>query len=177
MNLSTNKDDTKETEFVETLNILKQAVLFSRAPLEALKLLALVCQRQVYEPKDIIFNQDEDDGAAYLIIEGTALLVLEKDKKRYEIREYGPDAFLGGFSLMAPMIKPFSLKALESGSVTCLVITRKGFTKVADQFPEILQTTGNALVKRTLEADKKIIQEFTGSAPPDVRNILGISLI
>lgn len=176
MNLSTNSDDTTQTsEFIRNLNILRQIDFFSNVSMEVVKLFAFVCQHQSYEAGETIFTQDEDDGASYRILSGRARLILEKSGQTYEIQEYGPEQFLGTLSLMAPIVKPFSLVALEK--VTCLVLTRDAFTKVANQFPEIPLKVMGSFAKKLIQNEKRVIQEYTGSAQDGVKEILGISLI
>lgn len=176
MNLSTNKGETADSsEFVENLNLLRHTDFFSSAPIEVVKLFAFVCHRQTYESGETIFNQGEDDAASYYILTGKAKLLLEKGGQTYDIHEYGAEDFLGAVSLMAPMVKPFSLVADEK--VTCLVLTRDAFSKVVSQFPDIPLKFIAAIGKKLIKMEKKMIQAYTSPAGSDLRQILGISLI
>lgn len=176
MNLPTNNDEAADTnEFVKNLNILRQIDIFSNASMEVVKLFAFVCQRQSYEAGDAIFNQDEDDGSSYYILSGKADLILKKGGQTYKIQEFGPEQFLGTLSLMASIIKPFSLVAREK--VTCLVLTRDAFTKVVKQFPEISLKVMGSLANKLILNEKKFIQAYTDSDQAEFRQILGISLI
>lgn len=176
MNSLTNSDDTQDrSEFISNLDIIRQIEFFSGASMEALKLIAFVCQRHSYRAGELIFQQDEDDGSAYLILSGRAGLILKKGEKEHRIREIGPESFLGALSLMTPVVKTFSLKALED--VTCIVITRKAFSRVAEQFPDIPFRYFQVLARKLVLAEKKSIQKFGSSEQEELKDLLGISLV
>ncbi|WP_084681122.1 Crp/Fnr family transcriptional regulator [Desulfospira joergensenii] len=176
MNSLMNNDDARDkSEFISNLDIFRQIEFFSGAPMEVIKLFAFVCQRQSYETGETIFHQDEDDGAAYFILSGRAGLMLKKAGKEYKIREVEQESFLGILSLMTPVVKTFSLVALED--VTCIVMTRKAFSRVVDQFPDIPVKVIRVLAKKLVQAEKKSIQEFAASKRDDLKPFLGISLV
>ncbi len=168
-------DADNKSEFSANLNIFRQIEFFSGISMDVMKLFAFLCKRQSYKPGDTIFLQDEDDQCAYYILSGAASLVLKKDGKDYRIREYKAESYLGVLSLMAPMVKQFSLAATED--TTCIVMTRNAFSKVADQFPDTPLKIIRAIGQRIATAERKCIMEFESEKNEDIRNLLGISLI
>lgn len=168
-------DADNKSEFSANLNIFRQIEFFSGVSMDVMKLFAFLCKRQSYKPGDAVFLQDEDDQCAYYILSGAAKLILKKDGKDYGIREYKAESYLGVLSLMAPMVKQFSLTATED--TTCIVMTRKAFAKIADQFPDTPLKIIRAIGQRIAIAERKCIMEFESEKKEDVRNLLGISLI
>lgn len=176
MNSPMNTDDSNDkSEFVANLNVLRQIEFFSGFSMEVMKLFAFLCQRQSYKAGDTIFHQDEDDGCSYYLLSGKARLVRKKEGKEYVIREYGDESYFSVLSLMTPMIKQFSLVAMED--TTCMVTTREAFSKVIVQFPDISLIIIRAIGQRVLRADKKCILEFESKDREELKSLLGISLI
>jgi CRP-like cAMP-binding protein len=58
----------------------------------------------------------------------------------------------------------------------CLTMTREAFSKVVDQFPQILITVTRAIGQRVLMAERKNILEIEEKGL-DLQSLLGISLI
>ncbi|MCP4370098.1 MAG: Crp/Fnr family transcriptional regulator [Deltaproteobacteria bacterium] len=168
-------DSEEKNEFVSNLNIFSHLDFFSGAPVDVIKLCALLCQRQSYKAGDFIFHQNDDTGCSYYIISGKAKLVFTKEEKEYFIREYEAENYFGVLSLMTPIVKQFSLIATQD--TTCLVMTRKAFSKVVDQFPDIPLKMVRSIGQKIFQAERKCILEFESKERDDLKNLLGISLI
>jgi CRP/FNR family transcriptional regulator, cyclic AMP receptor protein len=131
------------SEFRANLELLMQIPLFARIPLEALKVLAYLCQRETFKPGELLFRQNELDGQAYYILEGKAALLLENDAELM-LSEFGEGELIGGQSLFADTKRLFSLRA--TSMVSCLILSRERFQRVLEQFPHIAPTMFEALV-------------------------------
>ncbi len=176
MNSLMNTDNPKDkSEFSDNLNIIRQIEFFSGLPMEVIKLFAFLCKRQSYKPGDYIFKQDDDDQCSYYILTGRVKLVLEENDTEHLVREYGAENFFGVLSLMTPMIKPLSLIAAQD--TACLVMTRKAFSKVVDQFPDIPLIVARAIGQRVFKADKRAIIEFESHKKEALKQFIGVSLI
>ncbi|NOX32251.1 MAG: Crp/Fnr family transcriptional regulator [Deltaproteobacteria bacterium] len=176
MNSSMKTDDSGDkSEFVANLNVFRQIEFFSGVSIEVMKLFAFLCQRQFYQKGDFIFRQDDDDGCSYYILSGKVKLVLNAGGKEHSIREYGAESYFGALSLVTPMVKQFSLIAIQD--TVCMVMSRKAFSKVVDQFPDIHVTIARSIGKRLLQAERKCIHEFELKERDELKNLLGISLI
>ncbi|MCP4672958.1 MAG: Crp/Fnr family transcriptional regulator [Desulfobacula sp.] len=168
-------DSGEKSEFADNLNIFRQIDFFSQIPIEGIKLFALLCKRQFYKAGDPIFNQGDDDGSSYYLLSGKAKLVLVKEDQEYLIREYEKENYFGVLSLMAPMVKQFSLIATKD--TYCMVMTREAFAKIVNQFPDIPLKIMKFIGQRVSLAEKKCIMEFESQKSEDLLNLLGISLI
>jgi CRP-like cAMP-binding protein len=168
-------DSGDKSEFVANLNVFRQIEFFSGFPIEVMKLFAFLCQRQSYKPGEVIFHQDDYDQCSYYILSGKARLVLAKQEKEYAIREYEAETYFGALSLMVPMVKQFSLIATQD--TTCMVMTRKAFSKVVDQFPEIPLIIIRSIGQKVSQAERKCVLEFEAKETKELRDLLGISLL
>ncbi len=172
--MKTNNSDG-QSEFISNLNIIRQIDFFSGVSIEVMKLFAFLCQRQTYKAGDAIFRQDEDDQCCYYLLSGKAKLVLENSGKEYFIREYEAEHYLGVLSLIAPVVKQFSLISVQE--TICLVMRRNAFSKVIDQFPDVPLIITRYIGRRVQQAERKCILELEEKGMDDLKNLLGISLI
>jgi CRP/FNR family transcriptional regulator, cyclic AMP receptor protein len=175
MNSSPEKDKVCICEFQENLATLREIDFFSELPLDLLKIIAYLCEREKYQTGDFLINKGEDDGQAFYIISGKVGLIHSGETKSSNmILEYGPGKFLGGLSLIGKMQRLFSLKALED--TLCLVLSREKFSKAIAQFPDITPRLFQAVISRILNWEKKMFQE-QGQNSDSCSHIAGVTLV
>ena len=133
MNLSERNDANPSSELEDNLEILRQTYFFSGLPLETLKVFAYLCTRDKFKKDEYIFRQHEEDGRAFYIISGKAILEREDNESAKEIRDCAAGEFFGGLTLLGEVRRLFSLKAAED--TICLILEREKFTKAIEQFP------------------------------------------
>ncbi len=131
-------------ELNQNLELLRQTYLFSGIPLEALKVFAYLCSREKFKEGEYLLRQGEDDGQAFYIISGKAMVEREEGALIREIRPCREGEFLGGLSLMGSMQRLFSLKAVSETS--CLVLAREKFSRTLAQFHDLMPSFFKALV-------------------------------
>ena len=87
MDVNSDKDSFMGTssEFQENLSALREIPFFSKLPMEKLKLFAYLCTRNSYEPGDYMFQQGDDDGRAFYILEGNAALICQQEDQEIMI--------------------------------------------------------------------------------------------
>lgn len=162
-------------EFQENLATLREIDFFSELPLDLLKIIAYLCDREKYKEGDFLINKGEDDGQAFYIISGRAGLMYDSENsKPHMIHEYGPGKFIGGLSLIGKMRRLFSLKAVED--TLCLVLTREKFSKAIAQFPDITPRLFQAVITRILSWEEKMYLE-QGANSDISSHVAGVSLI
>jgi CRP/FNR family cyclic AMP-dependent transcriptional regulator len=145
MSLLEKNDNVSSCEIDENLNFLRQTYFFSGLPLEALKVFAYLCNREQFKEGEFLFRQGEDDGRAFYLITGQAVLERNSNGVVQVIRHVNDGSFLGGLSLLGPARRVFSLKA-EKDSL-CLILTREKFSKTLEQFQEMTPKIFKALVQ------------------------------
>jgi CRP-like cAMP-binding protein len=145
MNSLGENNSLSSCEIDENLNILRQTYFFSGLPLEALKVFAYLCSRENYKKGDYLFQQGEDDGQAFYLISGRAVLERKNNGNLQTIRQVEVGTFIGGISLLGSARRLFSLKADEDS--TCLILTREKFSKTLEQFQEMTPKIFKALVQ------------------------------
>lgn len=146
MSSSTEKTNLFTTcEFKENLNILRQIYLFSRFPLDSLKVFAYLCAKERFKKGDYLFKQNDDDGQAFYLVSGSARLIRETDDGEMIVRDYSEDTFVGGMVLLSRIHRLYSLKATTD--LSCLVLSRDKFQKAMEQFPDLMPKVTRALIE------------------------------
>ena len=135
---------TTACELDQNLELLRQTYLFSAIPLEALKVFAYLCSRERFKEGEYLFRQGEDDGQAFYIINGLAVLEREEGGLISDIRQCSEGEFMGGLSLMGSMQRLFSLKTVSE--INCLILAREKFERTLSQFHDLMPSFFKALV-------------------------------
>jgi CRP-like cAMP-binding protein len=174
MNSSERNNAKPSSELEENLEILRQTYFFSGLPLETLKVFAYLCNRDKFKKDEYIFRQHEEDGRAFYIISGRAILERQDNDTAKEIRDCVTGEFLGGLTLLGEVRRLFSLKAAED--TICLVLEREKFTKALEQFPDIMPRIFKAVAKNIDSWEERFLADRADMCGECMVN-LGVSLI
>jgi len=169
-----NHEPFQSCEYKDNLEILRKTYLFSKLPLEALKVFAYLCTKEIYRAGDLLFLQGEEDGQALILLSGTARLIRENGNGERVFRDYSPPDFIGAMSLLGKVNRLYSLKAVTD--ITCLVLEREKFSRTMLQFPAIVPVVVQALTERIHAWEEKLLTQHADHCQ-DCTNIVGISLV
>jgi len=172
-NLEKNEDG-KSCEYQENLNILREIDFFSGLPLEATKVFAYLCSRELFKQGDYMFMQDDEDGRAYYVISGSARLIHSVNGNETAIRDYQEGEFIGRLVLLGRMRRLFTLQAITD--MTCLTIDRAKFAEALEQFPDQMPKIIKVLVDNIYNWEKRFIANRTGDCE-DCMQKVGVSLV
>ena len=174
MSLSEKNNTGPVSEFQENLDVLRQIYFFSGLPLETLKVFAQLFTMGKFKSGEYLFRQGEDDGQAFYIFEGTA--VLERDDNGLEnaVRTCSSGEFIGGLSLLGKRSRLFSLKA--DSDTNCLILSREKFTKTVEQFPDLVPKLFQAAVSGIGDWEERFLADRAEKCGECMAN-LGVSLI
>lgn len=126
-------------------DILRQTDFFSGVPVEVVKLFAYLCRRRSYHKGENIFVQGEKAENCYLIISGEVEIINWHRNQEIVIQRLHANAFFGELALLARFDWFFSAKATAQTEV--LVISREGFQKVLNKYPEKRDTITEKVVQ------------------------------
>jgi len=174
MNLSGRNDSNPSSELEQNLEFLRQTYFFSGIPLEALKVFAYLCAREKFKAGEYLFRQGEDDGQAFYVIEGKAVLEYKNNGETKIIRDCENGDFLGGLTLVGEMRRLFSLKA--AADTTCLILNREKFTKVLNQFQDLMPRIFKAMVTGIDNWEERFLSSRMDKCE-DCLELLGVSLL
>lgn len=177
--MSSNSEDLNiatgaSCEITDNIGILREVHFFAGLPLEVVKLFAYLCTRESFKAGEFLFRQGDDDGCAYFTMQGEVELLRREAQGEVTLRRYPEASFFGSLSLMGPMPRLFSLRAATD--LNSLVLTRKKFTKITEQFPEITPKIISIIVNRVLKWEKQVLKEMEGNLS-SCQYSIGISLL
>ena len=135
---------------------------------------AYLCGREKFKEGEYLLRQGEDDGQAFYIISGQAVLEREEGGLIREIRQCREGEFLGGLSLMGSMQRLFSLKAVSE--TNCLILAREKFTRTLSQFQDLMPSLIKALVGGVDGWEKSFLSSRTDQCDECLKE-LGVSLL
>ncbi len=161
-------------EFKDNISLLRETSFFGALNLEALKVLAYLCSREVYKPGDYLFLQGDEEGCAFYIISGKARLVLETESGTNEIRQYGAGSLLGTLSLVGHTRRLFSLQAVDKLYV--MLLEREKFMKGIAPFPETIPKIFQSLANIIVSWEEQFIASHDGSCGACTSKI-GVSIL
>lgn len=158
-------------EMQQNLQLLKDVPFFASFPIKAMKLLAFLAEKDIFNQGDVLFGKGYNNRKAYLILSGKLQLLQEGLAGDTVVQEYDPGDILGLFSLLGNMPALFALQAEEK--TTVLTISRAQFEKIQEQFPE----TGKLILKSVLKElhlwERRNVSEAKGCC----LNLTGVTAI
>lgn len=150
-------ENNQAPEMQQNLELLKDVQLFSYFPTKALKLLAFLAERTHLSEGDILFEEGDDHGSAYLVLSGQLNLFKQYDDEKVIVQKYDEGDFLGAFSLLGAMPALFTLQAVTKATV--LTIKRKQFAKILEQFPETTNLSLKVILKELHQWERRNIHQ------------------
>jgi CRP-like cAMP-binding protein len=177
MNSSTERsaNQQKQTVFKQNLEYLREIKLFQGLDYECLKLLTMLSKQIDLVEGDKVMVQGEDDGCAYLLLNGNLKSSYRQYDRLYQLSDHPPGQFLGGLALLGPAIRLFTVYASEPSSV--LRLKRDGFQKVMDQYPDSMVKVA-ANLAAVLRAKEQDLLNQIGDEERETGNlVLGVSLL
>ena len=134
--------------------LLKDLPMFSKVDLAKLKLLAFTSERLTYEDNEIVFNEGDDGDAAYIILDGTAVVSIAQGSKSLELDRIKRGGFVGDISLLCDVPRTATITA--KGALTTLQIKKDTFFNLIAEFPEIAIEMMRVLASRLDNTSKQL---------------------
>ena len=134
--------------------LLKDLPLFSKVDLAKLKLLAFTSERLTYEENEIVFNEGDEGDAAYIILDGTAVVSIAQGSKSLELDRIKRGGFVGDISLLCDVPRTATITAKDA--LTTLQIKKDTFFNLIAEFPEIAIEMMRVLASRLDNTSKQL---------------------
>ncbi len=119
----------------EDVEILRRIPLFSGIDPAKLKLLAFASERMDYDQGQNLFRQGEVGDAAYVIVNGSADIIVETDDGEIPVAEFTDNAFIGEIAILCDVPRTATVRAKTKLEV--LKIKKEHFLGLIKDFPEL----------------------------------------
>jgi CRP-like cAMP-binding protein len=120
---------------VDELELLRRVPLFADVPLAKLKLLAFTSDRIKYGAGQVMFNQGDQGDAAYVLLSGTADVLLDSPAGQITVNSVGPNDIVGEIAILCDVVRTATIKTTTP--VEALRIRKDYFLKLLIEFPEM----------------------------------------
>lgn len=131
----------------EEVDRLKRIPLFANVDVTKLKLLAFASERLTFPPETELFHQGDAADAAYLILEGTADVLIELPNGRLPVAKLGKDELVGEIGILCDVARTATVRS--EGELVALKITKELFLQMISDFPamaiEVMRELANRL--------------------------------
>lgn len=119
----------------EEVELLKNIPLFAKIEPSKLKLLAFTSERLNYADGQVLFNQGDSGDAAYIIIGGTASVLIGTGNGMVEVAQLSKGDVVGEIAILCDVPRTATVQAKES--LITLKINKEGFFRLVTDFPQI----------------------------------------
>jgi CRP/FNR family transcriptional regulator, cyclic AMP receptor protein len=150
--------ESRNSEYKENLEILRNLAIFSGLDLEPLKVLAYLCRRENFRQGDFVIDQGEISECFYYILSGTVQVIRKNNSASMVLSELAEGDSVGVLALLGGMRNLFSVRAATA--VSCIALDRERFQKIHQQFPEITRRMYEAIIKRLVLWQEAFLQEM-----------------
>jgi CRP-like cAMP-binding protein len=130
----------------DDVEALRRIPLFAKVEPSKLKLMAFASERASYQTGEILFNQGDLADAAYIILDGTADVMVNTPTGPLKVAEMGRDAFVGEIGILCDVPRTATIVAREP--LTTLKITKELFFRMITDFPSIAIEVMRVLAQR-----------------------------
>jgi CRP-like cAMP-binding protein len=119
----------------DEVGMLRRIPLFAGVEPTKLKLLAFTSDRVSYDAGQTLFNQGDEGDAAYLILSGTADILVGSAAGPIKVAEAGPNSIVGEIAILCDVSRTATVRA--SGQLETLRIRKEDFLRLLQEFPEM----------------------------------------
>jgi HEAT repeat protein len=154
---------------IEKIIFLKEVPFFEGMTVDQLKVLANVCEEQLYEEDQHIFDSGDAGGALYVVISGRVAIEQEKRKGSFaRIATIEAHSYFGEMNLFDN--SPRSDTAIALQDTLTLRLRREPLIALARQYPDLSLELINVLSQRLREANDRVA-ELTRTRPRELHKL------
>lgn len=146
----------------EEVECLRRIPLFANIETSKLKLLAFTSERVTFKAGDMVFQQDEMGTSAYIILEGTAEVLVNAGGGSLRVALLGPSEVLGEIAILCDVPRTASVRALSDLSTLC--ISKDLFFRMLTEFPQIAIEIMRVLAQRLEKTTGRLREVMSGAA-------------
>ena len=112
---------------------LLEVPMFREIEPSRLKLLAFASERLVFKPEQVLFNRGDFSDCAYVILEGSANVVLDGPEGSFTVATLERHAIVGEMGILTN--SPRSATVVAATELSVLKIGKDVFFELANEFP------------------------------------------
>jgi len=141
----------------EEVELLRSIPLFQNLEPSKLKLLAFTSERLTFQQGQALFHQGDMGDAAYLVVQGTADVVIEgPDGNEIVVAHVGRNAFVGEIAILCDVPRTATITA--TSELETLRISKDLFFRLVNEFPTMAVEIMRELARRQEQTNVQLTQ-------------------
>lgn len=144
----------------DEVGMLRRIPLFAGVEPSKLKLLAFTSDRVSYNAGQTLFNQGDEGDAAYVILSGTADILVDSAAGPIKVAEAEPNSIVGEIAILCDVSRTATVKA--AGQLETLRIRKEDFLRLLKEFPEMTVEILRVLADRLSHTTADLIDARSG---------------
>ncbi len=145
----------------EEVEVLRKIPLFANIDPAKLKLMCFASDRLTYHTDQNLFEQGEVGDAAYIIVEGTADVVVETKDGPLVVAHFGKDDIVGEIAILCDV--PRTATVTATSELTTLKITKDFFFRMVTDFPDMGVEIMRVLAQRLEQTTAQLMAARAGT--------------
>lgn len=117
------------------VDLLRKIPIFAKIDPAKLKLLAFTSERLAFEEGQTLFSQGDQSDAAYVIIAGSADVLVDTNSGQVSVAHLGRNALVGEIGILCDVPRTATVKALTE--LETLKIEKSNFFRLIEEFPQM----------------------------------------
>jgi CRP/FNR family transcriptional regulator, cyclic AMP receptor protein len=138
----------------EEVEVLRNIPLFAKLEPAKLKLLAFTSERLAYEAGQPLFQQGDPGDAAYIVMEGSADVLINTPKGSVTVATLGRHQIIGEIAILCDVPRTATVVAKEH-TVT-LKINKDTFFRLVTEFPQMSVEIMRELARRLEKTNEQL---------------------
>jgi hypothetical protein len=153
---------------IEKIIFLKEVPFFQGMTIDQLRILAEVCEEQMFDEDTTIYSKDDTGGVLYVVVNGRVGIEQEKRTGSARLATLGAYGYFGEMNLFDN--SPRTTSALAIQDTLTLRLRREPLIALARRHPELSLELINVLSQRLRESNARIA-ELTRSRPRELHKL------
>ncbi len=145
----------------DEVKVLKQVPMFAGMAASKLKLLAFASERLAFRSGEILFRQGENGDAAYVILQGTAIVLVETPNSEIKVAELSENSIVGEIAILCDVARTATVRAVTP--IEVLRISKENFMKLLVDFPDMTIEVIRVLANRLMQTTAELSAERSGA--------------
>jgi CRP-like cAMP-binding protein len=130
----------------DEVELLGKVSLFAGLQPSQLKLLAFTSQRLTFEEGDILFRQNDPAYEAYVVLSGTAEVIVEINGSEMVVASLEKNAIVGEIAILSDVARTATVRAATELETLC--IEKEQMLKLLREFPSMAIDVMRVLAER-----------------------------
>ncbi len=143
----------------EEITALRNIPMFANMEMTQLKLLAFTSQRLDFKPGQDIFCYGEEGDAAYIILDGSADVVVAPDGTEMTVATVGANELIGEIAILCDVPRTATVRAKTE--LCALRIPKDLFLRMAKDFPDMAVQIMSDLATRLHHTTEKLAEALS----------------